>query len=59
MTRFQHLSQHERQLIGLLRMQGASLRAIAQRVDRHPSTISREMRRNSPAGRTAAARIAT
>lgn len=32
MTHFQHLSQHERNLIGLLRMKGVSLRTIARRL---------------------------
>ena len=41
-----YLSFAEREEIALLRAQGAGVRAIARRVGRSPSTISRELRRN-------------
>lgn len=41
------LSLHEREEIALLRVQGHGIREIARRVERHPSTISRELRRNA------------
>ncbi len=46
-----YLSQDERIEIADLRRSGLSLRAIAGRLGRAPSTISRELRRNAPAGR--------
>jgi IS30 family transposase len=46
-----YLSQDERILIADLRQSGLSLRAIAVELGRAPSTISRELRRNSVAGR--------
>ena len=46
-----HLSQDERIAIADLRQSGLSLRAIAGRLKRAPSTISRDLRRNAPAGR--------
>jgi IS30 family transposase len=46
-----YLSQDERIAIADLRRSGLSLRAIAERLGRAPSTISRELRRNAPAGR--------
>lgn len=46
-----YLSQDERIEIADLRKSGLSLRAIAVRLGRAPSTISRELRRNSVAGR--------
>jgi len=42
-----YLSFAEREEIALLHAQGLGVRAIAQRVDRAPSTISRELRRNA------------
>ena len=45
-----YLSQDERIEIADLRQSGLSLRAIAARLDRAPSTISRELRRNAAAG---------
>jgi IS30 family transposase len=48
-TRYQ--SQDERIEIADLRRSGLSMRAIAERLGRAPSTISRELRRNAPAGR--------
>ena len=46
-----YLSQDERIEIADLRKSGLSLRAIATRLGRAPSTIARELRRNSVAGR--------
>lgn len=43
----QHLTKTERQEIFLLKKKGYSLRNIATALDRSPSTISREIRRNS------------
>jgi len=45
---YKHLSIQERDLIAVLRSQGASLRSIARQLKRHPSTLSRELRRNTP-----------
>lgn len=45
------LSQDERIEIADLRRCGLSMRAIASRLGRAPSTISRELRRNAPTGR--------
>jgi transposase-like protein len=42
-----YLSFAEREEIALLRAQGAGVRAVARRLDRSPSTISRELRRNA------------
>ncbi len=43
---YHHLSLDERTCIAGLIWQGHSIRAIATMLDRHPSTISREIRRN-------------
>ena len=42
-----YLSFAEREEIALLRAQGCGVREIARRLDRSPSTISRELRRNA------------
>jgi IS30 family transposase len=42
-----YLSVSEREDIALLKAQGHGVREIARRVKRHPSTISRELRRNA------------
>lgn len=42
-----YLSLSEREQIALLRAQGFGVREIAKRIDRHASTISRELRRNA------------
>jgi len=42
-----YLRFEEREEIALLRAQGAGVREIARRLDRSPSTISRELRRNA------------
>lgn len=44
---YHQLTEQERYTVGVLRRQGSSLRAIARILDRHPSTISREIRRNA------------
>lgn len=44
---YSHLSKHERDIIAVLRSQGASLRSIARQLQRNPSTISRELQRNA------------
>jgi IS30 family transposase len=41
------LSFHEREEIALMRAQGAGVRQIARAIGRDPSTISRELRRNT------------
>jgi len=45
--KYKHLSKEERYMIGAFRMQRLSLRAIAQKLGRSPSTISREIKRNN------------
>jgi hypothetical protein len=42
-----YLSFREREEIALLKAQGAGVRRIAEVIGRHPSTISRELRRNA------------
>jgi hypothetical protein len=42
-----YLSFPEREDIALLRAQGLGVREVARSVERHPSTISRELRRNA------------
>jgi IS30 family transposase len=44
------LSMDERTQIQLLRDQGSSCRAIARQLDRQPSTVTRELRRNGGRG---------
>lgn len=44
---FNHLSKNERDQISYLRAQGLSRSEIARRLDRHKSTIAREIKRNS------------
>src|SRR6266536_4047392 len=46
---YEHLSLEERCQIAQLRADGQSIRQIAAAVDRPPSTISRELKRNSGA----------
>jgi IS30 family transposase len=43
---YHQLTSEERYALSLLRKQGLSQRLIARALDRHPSTISREVRRN-------------
>src|SRR3954454_5791117 len=45
-TNYQHLSCEERTMIQLSLEQGCTLRAIARSVQRAPSSISRELKRN-------------
>ena len=45
-TNYKHLSCEERAMIQLSLEQGCTLRAIARSVQRAPSSISRELRRN-------------
>lgn len=45
--RYKHLQAEERGTLAALRQQGWSMRAIAHLQGRSPSTISRELRRNS------------
>ena len=42
-----YLSFSEREEIALLKAQGEGVRSIARRIGRHPSTVSRELRRNA------------
>ena len=55
---YQHLSIDERETILVLSMQGLKTREIAGRLDRSPSTISRELRRNAACGAPYAAHTA-
>ena len=45
-THYQHLQAEERMTLASLKAQGHSIRAIAQQMDRSPSTLSRELARN-------------
>ncbi len=45
---YKHLNLHERELVSILRGEGKSLRKIAQILQRSPSTLSRELKRNTP-----------
>ena len=47
-TPYQHLSSHERDVLAVLRSRGQSLRQIAAVLQRAPSTLARELRRNAP-----------
>jgi IS30 family transposase len=47
MKRYRQLTSEERYALSTLRKQGYSVRGIARALDRAPSTISREVRRNS------------
>ena len=47
---YEQLSVDERDEIARLRVEGSSIRQIAAALDRQPSTISRELRRNAGAG---------
>ena len=46
-TNYEHLSAEERAMVMLMQGEGCSLRAMARRLRRAPSTISRELARNS------------
>jgi IS30 family transposase len=45
---YEHLSIQERELLSILRGEGKSLRQIANILKRSPSTLSRELQRNTP-----------
>ena len=45
---YTHLSSNERYVISHLVLYGLSLREIGQRLNRHHTTISREIKRNRP-----------
>lgn len=45
---YTHLTREERHTIATLKKQGQGVRDIAQSINRSPSTISRELRRNAP-----------
>lgn len=47
-TRYRQLTPHERDLLGILLVDGHTQAEIARRLGRNKSTISREMRRNGP-----------
>jgi IS30 family transposase len=51
MNNYHHLSPEERAIIQLESDRGASLRQIAGQLGRHPSTVSRELRRNTSRSR--------
>src|SRR5699024_1280109 len=51
-THYRHLSSEERAVIMIKVRQGKSCRAIARLLDRSPSTISRELARNSATAST-------
>jgi hypothetical protein len=53
---YTHLSLAEREEIAIAREQGQSLQSIANSLGRSPSTVSRELRRNSPPHNTVAYR---
>ena len=46
-SHYHHLSSYERGQIALLHKEGMSLRKIASKINRSPSTVSREIKRNS------------
>lgn len=45
---YKHLTNHERDLLSVLKSQGKSVREIARTLQRNPATISRELKRNAP-----------
>jgi len=45
---YHQLTEQERYVIGHMRMAGFTLRTIGDRIGRHHSTVSRELRRNAP-----------
>ena len=50
-SKYNHLTTHDRDLIALLLGKGVSIRDIARKLGRSPSTISEEVKRNSFKGR--------
>ena len=55
MCHYTHFSTEERELSRVLKAQGLSIRAIARILNRAPSSVSREFRRNSYSNGTYAA----
>lgn len=55
MCHYSHFTTEEREMSRVLKAQGLSIRAIAKRLNRSPSTVSREFRRNCYANGTYAA----
>jgi IS30 family transposase len=49
---YKHLSKEERDRLAILKGQGLSIRTIATQLDRSPSTVSRELRRNTDSSRS-------
>ena len=49
-TTYTHLSTEERVTLMVMQRQGFSLRAVARTLKRHPSSLSRELRRNACVG---------
>ena len=45
---YRHLTENDRYVISHLTCAGFSLREIARRINRHHTTISRELKRNDP-----------
>jgi len=45
---YKHLSTDERDILAVLKSKGHSLRDIATILERSPSTLSRELKRNAP-----------
>ena len=45
---YKHLTNHERDLLSVLKSKGQSVREIAKALNRSPATISRELKRNAP-----------
>ena len=58
MCHYTHFSTEERELSRVLKAQGLSIRAIARMLNRSPSSVSREFRRNSYSDGTYAAHYA-
>ena len=45
---YKHLSAEERDILAVLKSEGHSIRQIAKVLNRSPSTVSRELKRNAP-----------
>ncbi len=45
---YKHLTNHERDLLSVLKSKGQSVREIAKALNRSPATVSRELKRNAP-----------
>jgi len=46
--KYKHLTEEERDMIAVLKAKGVTLSGIAYKIDRHKSTICRELNRNAP-----------